>query len=264
MKYELPVTVRIQKVIQEAKDIKSFILPCRLDAKPGQFCMVWLPGVDAKPVGISYQTQDHIGVTVCAVGPWSKKVHELKEGDLLGFLGPYGKEFPLEGKTVVLVAGGYGAATLMLLAEAGLAKKMNVTMIIGAKTEAQLLYRERVVSLKLKTVFTTDDGSFGQRGTTADALVPMLKTQKVDAVYVCGPEKMEKKIAEICRDAGVQSYISLERHMKCGFGVCGACSVDDSGKRVCVEGTVFTGDEVLQMKEFGRYHRDSSATKHHY
>jgi len=264
MKHELPVTVHIKQVIEEAQGIKSFFLPCRLNAKPGQFCMIWLPGVDAKPVGISYQTKEHIGVTVCAVGPWSKKVSELKEGDLLGVLGPYGNAFQIEGKSIVLVGGGYGTASLMLLAEEAQSKKMSITMIIGARTEAQLLYRQRVASLGLNTVFTTDDGSFGQRGTTADVLASILKKQKVDAVYVCGPERMEKKVAELCRDSGVRSYISLERQMKCGFGVCGACSLDDSGKRVCVEGTIFPGEEVLEIKEFGHYHRDSSATKHHF
>ncbi|MCB4757681.1 MAG: dihydroorotate dehydrogenase electron transfer subunit [Elusimicrobia bacterium] len=264
MKYELPVTVRIKRVIEEARGIKSFLLPCRLAAKPGQFCMIWLPGIDAKPIGISYQTKEHIGVTVCAVGPWSKKVCQLKEGDLLGVLGPYGNAFQLEGKSIVLVGGGYGAASLMLLAEEARSQKLTTTMIIGAKTEAQLLYRQRVASLSLNTIFTTDDGSFGQRGTTTDALAPILKTQKVDSVYVCGPELMEKKVAELCRDSGVRSFISLERQMKCGFGVCGACSLDDSGKRVCVEGTIFPGEEVLQIKEFGQYHRDSSATKHHF
>ncbi len=264
MKFELPITVRISQVIEEANGIKSFLLPCQLKAKPGQFCMIWLPGIDAKPVGISYQTKDHIGVTVCAVGPWSKKVCELKEGDLLGVLGPYGNAFQLEGKTVVLVGGGYGTASLMLLAEEALSQKLTATMIIGAKTEAQLLYRKRVATLGLGAIYTTDDGSFGERGTTADALARILKNQKVDSVYVCGPERMEKKVAELCRDSKVRSYISLERQMKCGFGVCGACSLDDSGKRVCVEGTIFPGEEVLQMKEFGQYHRDSSATKHHF
>jgi dihydroorotate dehydrogenase electron transfer subunit len=262
MRHELPITVRIKKVIDEAEGIKSFFLPCPLNAKPGQFCMLWLPGVDAKPVGISYQTKDHIGVTVSAVGPWSKKVCDLKAGDLLGVLGPYGNAFPSKGKKIVLVGGGYGAASLMLLAEEALRKKHNVTMIIGAKTKNQLLYQKRVKSLKLKTIFTTDDGSFGQKGFTTDALAKILKKQKMDAVYVCGPELMEKKVAELCRDAKVPSFISLERQMKCGFGVCGACSVDDSGKRVCVEGTVFSGVEVLKIKEFGRYHRDSGATKH--
>ena len=214
MKHELPITVRIKKVIDEAPGIKSFILPCQLNAKPGQFCMLWLPGVDSKPVGISYQTEDHMGVTVSAVGPWSKKISQLKEGDLLGVFGPYGNAFQLEGKKVVLLGGGYGTASLMLLAEEALSKKLDTTLIIGAKTESQILFRQRVASLGLRAIFTTDDGSFGQRGFTTDALAGMLKSQRVDAVYVCGPELMEKKVAEICRDAGVRYYISLERQMK--------------------------------------------------
>lgn len=264
MRHELPITTPIQQVIDEAEGIKSFLLPLKLNAKPGQFSMIWLPGVDAKPVSISYQDKDHMGITVCAVGPWSKKVCQLKKGDLLGVMGPYGNTFKPKGKSIVLVGGGYGAASLMLLAEQALSKKMAVTMIIGAKTESQLLYRKRVASLGLKTIFTTDDGSFGQKGYTTDALAGILKDRKIDSVCVCGPEMMEKKIAELCRDKKVDCQISLERQMKCGFGVCGACALDDTGKRVCVEGTIFHGDEVLKIKEFAQYHRDSSATKHRF
>jgi dihydroorotate dehydrogenase electron transfer subunit len=135
-------------------------------------------------------------------------------------------------------------------------------MITGARTQAQLLYRERTAAMGLNTIFTTDDGSFGQKGTTADALTKILSDKKIETVYVCGPELMEKRIAEICQDFKASAQISVERQMKCGFGVCGACCLDDSGKRSCVEGTVFSGEEILKTKEFGKYHRDSSATKH--
>ena len=73
---------------------------------------------------------------------------------------------------------------------------------------------------------------------------------------------MEKKVVEICQQNKVPCETSVERYMKCGFGVCGACCMDSEGKRVCVEGTVFSGEDALKMMEFGKYHRDGSATKH--
>src|SRR3989338_6152825 len=261
MKNEMPVTVPIKKVIDEANGIKSVILPYRLNAKPGQFAMIWLPGGDLKPVGVSYQDESSFGITVSAVGGWSKKICEMKAGELLGVMGPYGKAFKLEGKNIVLIGGGYGAASLMMLAERALKEETNATMIIGARSSDCLIYRERVKQLGLKTIFTTDDGSFGEKGFTTDVLQKILKEEKADKVFAVGPELMEKRVAEICLENNVPCEISIERYMKCGFGVCGACSVDDEGKRVCVEGTVFSGEEALKIREFGKYHRDGSALK---
>lgn len=263
-KVEMPITVPIRKVIDEAKGIKSLILPHRLEAKPGQFAMIWLPGVDAKPIGVSYQDEESFGITVSAIGEWSEKVCEMKEGELLGVMGPYGNHFILEGRNVVMVGGGYGAASLMLLAEKAIKKKVKVTMIIGARSKDYLIYGNRVRKMRLRTIFATDDGSFGEKKLAPDVLETILKEEKIDKVFAVGPELMEKKVAEICKEKKVRCEISIERYMKCGFGVCGACCVDDQGKRVCVEGTVFSGEEALGMSEFGKYHRDGSATKHNF
>jgi len=264
MRTELPETVRIAEVIEEAEGIKTILFPRIFDARPGQFVMVWAPRIDSKPVGVSYLDKDFIGVTVCAVGQWSEKVCSMKKGEYLGLLGPYGNGFELEGQKVVLVGGGYGVASLMLLAEEALAKKRNVTLIIGARTEAKLLYRKRIEKLGLKAVYTTDDGSFGKKGLTFDALSEAVSAGPVDTVYVCGPEMMEKSIAEFAVQKNLRCYISLERHMKCGFGVCGGCCMDPTGERICVEGPVFTAEKALTFTEFGKYHRDGSATKHYF
>lgn len=262
MKCELPHTVKISKVIEEAEGIKSFILPIKMTVEPGQFAMLWLPGVDAKPVAISSWDEQTIGVTVSAVGPWSKEVCGLSVGDRLGVFGPYGNSFKLKGSRIILVSGGYGAATLMLLAETAFKNKFKMTMIIGARTKNLLLYQERLERNGISAIYTTDDGSFGEKGFSTDVLTKLLDSEHIDTVYACGPELMEKKVAEICVARKTPSQISLERQMKCGFGVCGACAIDPSGQRVCVEGTIFSGEELLRTKEFGKYHRDSSATKH--
>ncbi|NLF24399.1 MAG: dihydroorotate dehydrogenase electron transfer subunit [Deltaproteobacteria bacterium] len=261
MKHELPKMLKIERVIREAEGVHTLFLPYAGEVKAGQFVMLWVPGVDAKPAGISYHQDGCIGVTISAVGAWSKEVCGKKSGDLLGLLGPYGNSFELIGENVVLVGGGYGAATLMLLAEEACRRSLKTTLILGARSEAALLYRTRIKAMKLDAIFTTDDGSFGEKGFVTDILQRKLQSEKVDGVYVCGPEIMEKRCAEICLAAEVPSQISLERHMKCGFGVCGACCIDHSGRRVCVEGTIFSGADLLQTHEFGRYRRDSSATK---
>ncbi|NMC62562.1 MAG: dihydroorotate dehydrogenase electron transfer subunit [SAR324 cluster bacterium] len=264
MNYELPNTVRIQEVIDEAEGMRSLIFPRVIDARPGQFVMLWVPGVDAKPVGVSYLSSDRIGVTVSVVGAWSEKVCSMKPGEYLGLFGPYGNGFELEGKCIAIIGGGYGTASLMLLVEEALRLKYDITLIVGARTEKKLLYLKRIQELGVDAIFTTDDGSFGRTGTNLRALEDLLKTKKIDTVYGCGPELMEKSLAEFCVSKGLCCYVSLERHMKCGFGVCGACSMDPSGKRVCCEGPVFRAEEALEFTEFGKYHRDGSAAKHYF
>jgi dihydroorotate dehydrogenase electron transfer subunit len=262
MKHELPINVKVQSVKPEAEGITTLFFDYALEAKPGQFVMLWLPRIDSKPVGVAYQTKDSFGVTVSAVGEWSKRMNQLKAGDSVGLFGPYGNGFTLQGQRIVLIGGGYGAASLILLAEEALQKGIQSTLIIGARTESLLLYRERIEQLNVESIFTTDDGSFGRQGYNTEALSEIIAKEQIDMVYACGPELMERSVAEICRDAKLESQISLERHMKCGFGVCGSCCVDSSGKRICVEGPVFSGTEALDLLEFGKYHRDCSAQKH--
>ena len=117
------------------------------------FAMIWLPGVDAKPIAISYQDENSLGITVSAVGEWSRKVCNLKKGDLLGVMGPYGNSFKLEGEKVMMVGGGYGAASLMLLAEQALKMKVSNKIIIGAMTEKLLIYRHRIKKMGVESLF---------------------------------------------------------------------------------------------------------------
>ena len=262
MRDELPIAVKISDVIDEAKGIKSIFFKRVISPLPGQFIMIWLPSIDSKPLAVSYLSDDRMGITVSEAGPWSKKLYSMKVGDYIGVFGPYGNSFELTGNNIMLVGGGYGTASLMLLAEDALKKKCKVSFIIGARTQNKLLFRDRLQTMGLDIVFTTDDGTFGRPGTTVEALSELIKQSAVSTVYGCGPELMEKSLAEFCVSRGIKCYLSLERHMKCGFGVCGACAMDPTGERVCCEGPVFSAEKALQFTEFGKFERDGSATKH--
>jgi dihydroorotate dehydrogenase electron transfer subunit len=261
---ELPVMVKIEEVINEADGIKSFLFKHKIDAKPGQFLMVWLPGTGAKPFGISYYGEGGFGITVCDVGEVSGGIHKLKKSDYLGIMGPYGTGFSLEGKRIILIAGGYGAAPLFPLAEEAKKKGIAATFVIGAKNASKLIYRARVEKAGLSAVFTTDDGSFGRKCFSSDILEESLKAGSIDKVFACGPEPMLKRVAELCRLNKVKCEVSLERYIKCGFGLCGSCCVDDLGVPLCKIGPVLTGEKALSIKEFGQYHRDASGTKHYF
>jgi len=252
---ELPEVLEIKKVIKENYKIKTFLFDENIEAEPGQFVMVWIPGMNEKPFAVSYTKP--FGVTVSKLGPFSTAIHDLKKGDKIGIRGPYGHGFKLKGKKICLVAGGYAVIPIALLAEK--AKKLNITSIIGAKSKRDLFFQNRVKKLSKKMIVTTDDGSHGIKGFTTDALIDLLKKEKFDYVYTCGPEMMMKKVFDICEKTGIECQASLERHMKCGFGLCGSCCIDD--KLVCKDGPVFDSNQLRKLTEFGVFERDKSGSK---
>lgn len=257
MSLTLPTVLPIKKIIPEAEGIKTFVFSHQLDATPGQFVMAWLPRVDEKPFSVWTDDPQKFYLTVSAVGPFSEKFNLLKVGDQVGFRGPFGHGFtiPTKPKKVVLVGGGFGTAPLLYLAQQ--AKDCEIDFVIGARNK-NLLFGEKQAEQTGATVhITTNDGSAGEKGFNTVILEKLIARQKYDIVYSCGPEPMMKRIAEICRDAVVPCELSLERYMKCGFGVCGSCTLDNSGTRVCADGPVFSGKQVLREAEFGKYRRDS-------
>ena len=282
-KSDIPKVIPIKKVIVETPHVKTFVFAHKLGAKPGQFVNLWLPRVDEKPMSVAYCGPKEFWVTMFAVGPFSKKMHTLKAGDKVGVRGPYGHGFSFKkGQRLVMMAGGYGAAPLYYLTVEAAKKGCKIDFVIGARSKDHLLYLSRIRKLKnVKLHITTDDGSVGLKGYNILVLEKLLeegkrqkakgrsaskkskgksqkaKVRRIDCVYTCGPELMMKKISDMCFNAGVPAQISIERYMKCGFGVCGQCCVDETGERMCKEGPVVDNNRARKIAEFGKYHRDS-------
>ncbi len=263
---ERPEVVEITKSVDEAEGIKTIFLNSSIKAKPGQFVMIWIPRLDEKPFAISYSTGNEIGITVAAVGQFSNKLFSMRAGEKVGIRGPYGTPYRLEGKKVVMVGGGYGSASLTMLAEEALQKGIKVKFVLGARTKNRLVYAERLKKLigNENLIITTDDGSSGMKGYVTQALQQLLQKEKdkIDKVFVCGPDKMMKAAAEIGIAAGVKGEISGERWFKCGgMGLCGHCCVDPIGIRLCVEGPVIDFETAAKITELGEYHRVKSSRK---
>lgn len=227
---------RVLDVVEENYRTRTFTVDLRLpDAYPGQFVMVWLPGINEKP--LSLMDNDPVRFTVAAIGPFTRAMHDLKAGDKVWVRGPFGHGYTLEGKRVVLVGGGYGVAPLHFLARRALEQGMEVTAIIGARTAADLLFEERFRSLGVPVLLTTDDGSYGRRGVVTDALASLLgDSTGVDTVYACGPEPMLEAVRAMCVERRVSVQLSWARVMRCGMGICGTCARD--GWLVCRDGPV--------------------------
>ncbi|MCX8147087.1 MAG: dihydroorotate dehydrogenase electron transfer subunit [Candidatus Woesearchaeota archaeon] len=264
LKVEQPVMMKIEKVVDEAKDTKTFVFNGCLNATPGQFVNIWIPGLDEKPYSISFQQNGRFAITCFAVGPFSRKLNTMKPGDYVGIRGPYGKGFTLKRGNVALIGGGCGTAPLAFLADELAKIGSNVDFIIGARTKELLLYEKRFSNYaggRVRMHIATDDGSRGFKGFSTGLFEKLLNEKRIDFVYICGPEMMMKKAIDICDKYNKNCEISIERYMKCGIGICGSCCIDNLGIRICTEGPVFDKEIVKKMFEFAKYKRDASGRK---
>lgn len=284
----LPKTYRVKAIKHETEMVSTFTFDGSLGARPGQFLMVWLPGVDEVPMSVAEDDGAVTKITFFAVGDLTQELARKRVGDLVGLRGPFGTCYEWKpGQHIVLVAGGYGAAPMYFVAKETVHHGCTLEVIVGARGKEHLLYLKELESLPHVALhIATNDGSVGYKGFNVDVLEKMLeacggqegkkgqKRQKgasvkapsndapIDQVFACGPEMMLKRVSEITAKHKVPSQLSLERYMKCGYGMCGSCVVDPLGIRLCVEGPVVKNDVCVQITEFGKYHRDALGRKH--
>ncbi|MBW2989184.1 dihydroorotate dehydrogenase electron transfer subunit [Candidatus Woesearchaeota archaeon] len=240
----------IKKIIRENQKSRTYIFKGKISYQPGQFIMLWLPGIDEKPFAVSYLEDNLFGITVEEKGRFTKELSKIETGAEVGIRGPFGHGFEIKDSSIVAV-GGLGMAPALPLVK----KIRNSTIIQGARSKDYLLYLENKDVLNLihknhnKIIYCTDDGSFGIKGSITDVLGGILNN-KTKSIYTCGPEMMIKKVFEMCEANKVECQASLERYMRCGFGICGACACGD--RLVCKDGPVFKSEDLRKMKEFGR------------
>jgi dihydroorotate dehydrogenase electron transfer subunit len=249
--------VRIEEVASESEEIRTLRFKCDGHFIPGQFVMVWIPGVDEIPMSLSY-LGDTKGITVKPIGEATEALASLGPGDKVGLRGPFGRGFAISEQRTLCVGGGVGVATMMPVVTSFKDRGL-VEIAIGALSEAELIFEERSMNNANRVHTSTNDGTKGFHGTVVDMVKPLISSGDFRMVIGCGPEKMLSSLVEVCRKCNVQCQMSLERYMKCGVGLCGSCAMN--GKRVCADGPVFFGDELDGLNEFGRCKRDRSGRK---
>lgn len=256
-------TTQIIEIEEISPTVKKFTFSDRLCAKatPGQFLMLWIPGVDEIPLSILNVEKAKVSVAVKRVGEATEALHKLKVGATIGVRGPFGNSFTLNYGKVLMVGGGTGIAPLFFLAEKLAGKTEKSVFILGAKTKEELLCigeLEKICGKNL--IVTTEDGSRGMKGLAIDPLKEVLVKEKFDFIYTCGPEQMMRKVFDLAEKHGIALEASLERLMRCAIGLCGSCVV---GKyRVCIDGPVFNSNQLRSMKnEFGFLKRDFRGAK---
>ena len=251
MKFDTPKAVKIKKIEEENPDFKNFYFDYHVEKfVPGRFVMVWIPGIDEKPMGISYYKDGVMGITVEKKGNFTTEMFNLKKGDKIGIRGPYGNGFTVKENSCI-VGGGCGIAPLAPLAETS----KNCTIILGARNKDIMIFKDNFKEAH----YSTDDGTLGHHGFVTDVLEELLKKKKFSVVQCCGPEIMMINVLKVCEKYKVPCECSLERYMKCGIGVCGSCSCGK--KLICKDGPVFTAKQIKSMKDFGNFARTKSGKK---
>jgi NAD(P)H-flavin reductase len=274
----LPAQARIEKVVIEndEKDLKTFRIAfcdksdeAEFSHECGQFAMLSVAGAGEVPIGIASSPLDkgYVEFTVkrYATGVVTSALHELSEGDIVGIRGPLGNSFPLkdmEGKNLVIIGGGFAFTTLRatiryLLSGAMREKYRDITILYGARSPGELLYKSELEEWQKRsdvtTVITVDKGDYAWKGRVG--LVPMvlkdIAPSAVDAYcLVCGPPIMLKFTMPPLLELGFAPeaiLTSLERKMSCGIGKCGRCNV--GSKYVCKDGPVFPYSKIRELED---------------
>jgi len=262
------ITLKIAKIEDETKDIKTFTFKYKLDAKPGQFIMITDFEGGEKPLSVSDCTEDEFSITVKKIGEFTSRLFQKREGDFMSIRGAFGSSFFVSKDKVLLVGGGYGTIPLYLLAKHLSEAGADISVINGARTKDDLVFCDKFRDLGIKLTITTDDGTYGEKGSSVDVVKRVLTNQNVmekekfDFVYAAGPEMMMKALQGVIGD--IDYEFLFERYMKCAIGICGSCTMDPLGIRLCVEGPVLPKKLVEQLTEFGKYHRDATGERIRY
>lgn len=213
----------------------------RVHFSPGQFMMVYVYGIGEVPLSIasSPRAADRLEHTVRGVGAVTDALCTLGPGDLVGLRGPYGTSWPLDaavGRDLLVVTGGIGLAPLRPAIIEALHRRdelQSLALLYGARTPADLLYKDDLLGWESTpniNVETTVDHAttnwWGDVGLVTRLLPRTPYDPPETVVFVCGPEVMMRAVARELRGEGVPAgniWISMERNMKCGVGLCGHC-----------------------------------------
>jgi NAD(P)H-flavin reductase len=231
----------------------------QFDFIPGQFVQISVPAGGEAPISLASPPRPGNSLELCVrrLGQVTGMLHRLLPGDRVGVRGPFGNGFPLSewtGRNILLIAGGLGMAPLRSLLYALLMRRGEfgeITLMYGAREPSAILFKEDLVELSsrrdmhlfLTVDFATEEppGGLACKTGLLPTLLRGVNFSTADTVAaVCGPPALYRCVMEELLGDGIppeRIYLSLERRMKCGVGLCCHCAVGDLF--CCTDGPVF-------------------------
>ena len=258
-----PINAEVVDIIDESPTIKSFVVVPEqpFSFRTGQFVELTLPGEGEAPFtpSSSPADSDKMEITIMKAGRVTALLHQCEKGQKVGLRGPFGKGYPIDdfaSKDVYIIGGGVGLApirSLFLTLTGSIRDFKSVVCRFGAKTPEDFIYKKAIfgswqkingVDMKL-TVDKANGDWKGNVGVVTKILTPGDVDIKNSAAVVCGPPIMMKYATLKLLEFGFAPkdiYLSMEKNMSCGVGLCGHCML---GKfYVCKDGPVFTYEQI--------------------
>jgi dihydroorotate dehydrogenase electron transfer subunit len=234
----------------------------------GQFChLLCEPGATAPLLRRPFSYWDvrdagggktHADLLYTVVGSGTEALGHKRPGDVIGYLGPLGIGFtPKPAKTWIFVAGGVGIVPFFHFATQSRARGLQPRMLLlfGGRTQSMLYGIDEFPAAGVEVRAATEDGSRGTKGLVTALLEDAIReVGKADVqLYTCGPDRMMDAVVRIARREGLPCEVSMERHMGCALGACGACvtkvKTDDGAdwrySRICIEGPAYDAARLV-------------------
>jgi NAD(P)H-flavin reductase len=260
----------VEQITKETPDTFTLTVSREDDAEqnafqPGQFSMLWVFGVGELPISISGDPadRDKLVYTVRSVGKATHALVSQKPGTGIGIRGPFGTGWPMEaarGRDVVIIAGGIGLAPLRPAIYEVLRNRDRygrLVVLYGARSPRELLYRKELAAWAqqpdTQVLVTVDYGGLGGHGHVGvvTTLFKYARLQPSKSVaMICGPEIMMRFVTRQLEEHGVtaaNTYLSMERNMKCAAGFCGHCQY--GSLFICKDGPVFPYTTIRPLLE---------------
>jgi NAD(P)H-flavin reductase len=266
----VPFEATIKWVKKETRDTATYALKIRSSEiqkayrfKPGQFNMLYFPGIGESPISISSGTSDHdLLHTMRVAGDVTTAISRLGVGDVIGLRGPFGTGWPMEeveNRNLMIIAGGVGIAPLRSVIRHVYASRKACPgkdiILYGVKTPKDIIYRDefpryRDVFQVFLTVDKADPEEYwkGEVGLVTRLLDKASFNPLGTTVFLCGPEiMMQVTVRELLLRGvpGEKIFLSMERNMNCGMGICGHCFFGP--KFVCRDGAVFKYTDIEEF-----------------
>ncbi|MDR2480680.1 MAG: dihydroorotate dehydrogenase electron transfer subunit [Spirochaetaceae bacterium] len=260
--------IRSVRLSETQKEI-SFVWPLKPPAA-GQFFMVrsaYSPVFLPRPVSVADldSVRGSISFIIEERGKGTAALCALEENAEAELTGPLGNRFfqflSAGVRKAAFVSGGAGIAPLAFFARE-LSKNSAVCVDFYAGFKKGWIYGQEQSSLNNLPSLTGMFVCVSERSASdADKfffpgcekkyeekhglVTDFFSAEGYDAIFVCGPLPMMRKIALMC--GSVPCFISMERKMACGVGACLGCRVATTAgnRRCCVDGPVFAAREVL-------------------
>ncbi len=227
-------------------------------ARAGQFVVVVIDDQGERiPLTLADWDADKGEITIIfqKIGATTRTLGLLEPGDAIAhILGPLGHPTKTENYgTVVCIGGGVGIAEVYPVSRAFKETGNRVIGIIGARTAGLVILQKEMGGACDELFIATDDGSAGTKGLVTDVLTGLLgviekstHTTYPRIVYAIGPVPMMKAVADLTREYGIKTVISVNPIMVDATGMCGACRCTVGGKTVfgCVDGPDFDAHQV--------------------